>query len=239
VNDTSSTSADGRTASSTTSTNGAELGTPAHAAAIASPGFGTMIRGLGWDIGLPLVAYYALHLAGVGDTPALLAATGIAAVRICWAAVRERSLNPFATVMLVVFGLGLVLSLVSGDARFLLLKNSVVTAAVGCVFLATSVRGKPLTLAAMQGFAPAQAATLREGYRTNPHIRRAGKVTSAVWGLGLLAEAVVRVPLVMMLPISVMVGLGEVLTIATFAILITWNVWYTRRLKARAEAAAA
>ena len=205
---------------------------------MAAPGFGTMLRGLGWDVGPPLVAYYALHLAGVGDTTALLAATAIAVVRILWVAVRQRSLNLFATVMLVVFGLGLLLSFVSGDPRFMLLKNSIVTAAVGCVFLATAVRGKPLTLAAMESFTPTHAEALREGYRINPRIRRATKVSCAVWGIGLVAESVVRVPLVMMLPISVMVGLGEVLTIAAFAILTTWNVWYVRRLRKRAKAAA-
>ena len=41
--------------------------------------------------------------------------------------------------MLVVFGLGLALAFVSGDARFLLLKNSFVTGAVGLMFLATAL----------------------------------------------------------------------------------------------------
>jgi hypothetical protein len=49
-------------------------------------------------------------------------------VRIGWAAVRDRSLNLFATVMLLVFGIGLALAFMSGDARFLLLKGSIVTA---------------------------------------------------------------------------------------------------------------
>lgn len=137
------------------------------------------------DVGLPLATYYGLHLAGVADWPALLAASGVAAMRIGWDAARRRRRNLFATVMLVVFGIGLVLSLVSGDLRFLLLKESITTGGVGLVFLATSVWGTPLTLAAMQTFAPGRAAALTELFRTDPRVRRGVRVSSVVWGVGL------------------------------------------------------
>jgi hypothetical protein len=197
---------------------------------------GALVRGLALDIGLPLAAYYGLHLLGVADWPALLAASGIAALRIAWDAARRRRLNPFATVMLVVFGIGLALSLVSGDARFLLLKDSITTGAVALVFLATSVRGTPLTLAAMQSFAPHRAAALTAAYRRDPEVRRGVRRTSAVWGFGLLAEALVRVPLVFLLPVSVMVGLSTVLFVAAFACLITWNVWFVALARRRIAA---
>ena len=196
-----------------------------------------MLRGMAWDVGLPVVGYYALHLAGVSDLVALLVASLLAAVRIAWVAVRERELNPFATVMLVLFGLGLVLALVSGDPRFLLLKNSVVTGAVGLVFLGTTLFGTPLSLAASQSFQPARKAEIRKAYDTDPHVRRGHRLSSTVWGVGLILEALVLVPLVFLLPIDVMVGLGEVLTIATIAGLLAWNVWYVRRAIARGQAA--
>jgi hypothetical protein len=188
-----------------------------------------MLRGLAWDVGLPLVAYYGLHLLGVGDWTALLAATALAGVRIVIGMVRDRELNPFATVMLVVFGLGLVLAFVTGDPRFVLLKNSIVTGAVGLVFLATTVVGRPLTLSAMKSFQPDRSAQMDQMYRTNPGVRRAHRISSAVWGVGLLLEALVRVPLIYALPVSVMVGLSEALTVVTFAGLIGWTVWYARR----------
>jgi hypothetical protein len=195
-----------------------------------------MLRGLGWDVGLPVVGYYALHFLGVADWPALLAATGLAGVRIIWVAIRERSLNLFATVMLIVFGLGVLLAFVSGDARFLLLKNSIVTGSVGLVFLATALWGRPLSLAASESFQPARREEIRREYETDPLVRRGHRVSSTVWGSVLLAESLVRVPLVYLLPVSVMVGIGEAMTVAAFAGLITWNIWYVRRVTARAEA---
>ena len=153
-----------------------------------------MLRGLGWDVGLPVLGYYALHLAGVNDFVALLVASLLAAARIGWVAVRERELNPFATVMLVVFGIGLVLAFVSGDPRFLLLKNSIVTGAVGLVFLVTTLWGRPLSLAASQSFQPARREEIRREYDTDPLVRRGHRVSSAVWGGVLLGESLVRVP---------------------------------------------
>ena len=193
----------------------------------------SMLRGLGWDVGLPPVGYYALH------ARALLTATGLAAVRIVWVAVRERSLNLFATVMLVVFGIGVLLALVSGDARFLLLKNSIVTGAVGLVFLATVLWGGPLSLAASQSFQPERREQLRHEYDTDPLVRHGHRLSSTVWGVVLLVEALVRVPLVYTLPVSVMVGVGEAMSIAAFAGLISWNLWYVRRVTAREAAARA
>ncbi|MHA6623277.1 VC0807 family protein [Pseudonocardia sp. DLS-67] len=190
-----------------------------------------MIRGLALDVGLPLVTYYVLHLAGVADWPALLAATGVAALRIGWDVARRRRLNLFATLMLVVFGVGLVLTFVSGDERFLLAQDSITLGGVALVFLSTSRWGTPLTLAAMQSFSPRKAEALTEAFRTDPDVRHGVRLSSAVWGAGLLALAVLRVPLIYLLPVSVMVGLGTVLTIATFAALIGWNVWYVARAR--------
>ena len=196
-----------------------------------------MLRGLGWDVGLPVLGYYALHLAGVSDLVALLVASALAAARIVWVAERDRELNPFATVMLVVFGIGLILALASGDPRFLLLKNSIVTGVLGLVFLGTTLFGTPLTLAASQSFQPARKAELRHAYDTNPHVRHGHRLCSTVWGVGLVLEALIRVPLVFLLPISVMVGLGELMTIAVIGGLLAWNIWYVKRATARGQAA--
>jgi hypothetical protein len=154
-------------------------------------------------------------------------AAGLAGLRVVWVAVRERSLNPFATVMLVVFGLGLVLALVSGDARFLLLKNSIVTGSIGLVFLVSVLWGTPLSLAASQSFQPERRDQIRRAYARPPG--QLDGVGPRAARRGARAGAV--------LPISVMVGLSEVLSVAVIAGLVAWNLWYVRRLGAREAAA--
>lgn len=197
---------------------------------------GPMIRSMAWDLGLPVAAYYALHAAGVSDTIALLAGTLAAGARMIWVAVRSRSLSPFSMIMLAVFGVGLLFTLITGDPRFMLVKASVMSALIGAAFLVTAFRGRPLTLAAQQSFQPARSAEILEAYLANPRIREGHKVASTVWGAGLLAEATLRLILVYTLPVSVMVGLSTVMTIATFGGLMVWQARFVARRTAAAAA---
>jgi hypothetical protein len=128
----------------------------------------TMVKGVYWDVGLSVASYYGLRLAGATEWVAMLSAALAAGLRIVWVAVRDRKLNPFATVVLVIFGLGLVLTLVSGDPRFLLLKGAIMTAIGGIAFLVSIAAGCPLTLAAEQGGQPEKAQQLETLYRTDP-----------------------------------------------------------------------
>jgi len=195
--------------------------------------------GLLWDVGLPLVGYYALHVLGASDWVALLVATLAAGLRLVWVAVRNREITWFAAVMLAVFGLGLALAFVGGDARFLLIKDSFGTALVGIVFLASLFAGKPLTLSAFQTWQPREAAEMEEYYRTLPPIRTMFRRSAVVWGVGLLLEATLRIPLIYLLPIDVMVGLSTGMMVATIVGLSVWNAWYGRRGGAKARAWAA
>jgi hypothetical protein len=194
-----------------------------------------MIRSMAWDLGLPLVAYYGLHAAGVGDTAALLSATGAAAVRAGWVALRSRTISPFSVLMGAVFGMGLLFTLLTGDPRFMLIKHSAMAAVVGVAFLVTARGRRPLTLAAQQSFLPAKAAELAAAFAADPRVRRGHRVASLVWGGGLLTEAVVRVALVYALPIDVMVGVSTGLTVVTFATLIGWNARYLARQQSTAR----
>jgi hypothetical protein len=190
-----------------------------------------MVRGLVLDVGLPLVTYYVLHAAGTSDRVALLAATLAAGTRIVVVAVRRRVLNAFGLVMLVIFGLGLVLTFATGDVRFLVLKDSIGTGVLGLLFLCFAAAGHPLTLAATRTWGPERAAAMAERYRTVPAVRHGHFVASIVWGVGLLAEALVRVLLVFVLPISVVVGLSTVLVVVTIGSLTVWTLWYVRRAR--------
>jgi hypothetical protein len=200
---------------------------------------GAMIRSTLWDLGLPTVTYYGLHLAGVGDTAALMAGTGAAGVRLAFVAVRSRRLSPFSLLMGAVFGVGLLFTVLTGDPRMMLVKHSAMSAAVGLAFLITAYRGRPLTLAAQQSVQPGRAAELAAAYAANPLVRRGHRVASQVWGVGLLAEALVRVVLVYALPVSVMVGLSTVLTVVTFGALFAWNARYVSARTREAHALAA
>jgi hypothetical protein len=195
-----------------------------------------MLRGFGWDVGLPVLGYYALHLAGVNDFVALLVASLLAAARIGWVAVRERELNPFATV----YARGVR----DRPGPRVRQRRPAVPAAEELRRHRRARAGVPGDHAVRHPVDAGRVAELParpqggapHEYDTDPHVRDGHRLSSIVWGVGLLAEALVRVPLVFLLPIDVMVALGEVMTIAVIAG-CSWNIWYVKRATARGRRA--
>ncbi|HEY2205489.1 MAG TPA: VC0807 family protein [Pseudonocardia sp.] len=195
------------------------------AAGSCSPvGMRRLARSLVWDVGLPVLGYYAARAAGCDEYLAMLAGTLIAAARTLLVAVRHRRLDPFAAFLMVIFGIGLALTLLTGDPRFMLVKQAVTGAVAGLVFLGSCLVHRPLTRAAALRFAdPEAAARIRAGW-AEPAGRRPWYVSSLVWGVGLLLESVLRVGVVYLLPFDVAVGASTALEVAAFALLIGWTV---------------
>ncbi len=191
------------------------------------------LPGLLTDIGLPLLGYYALHFAGASDQWALLTAGVAAGVRLAWVAIRQRRLTWFAGMMLAVFGVGFALAFVGGDARWLLLKDSAGTATIGAMFLLSLASRQPMTLSAAQSWKPGRAAELDELYRSVPAARRAFRVSTMGWGVGLMAESLLRIPMIAVLPIDWAVGLSTLWMAVGMAGLGIWNAVYIARAARR------
>jgi hypothetical protein len=207
----------------------------------AKPATAGLIRMILVEVGLPVLTYYGLHAIGISDYRALVAATVVAGLRLGFVALHHRKLDGFAAFMMTVFAVGLALSFVTGDARFMLAKDSAGTAIAGLIFLGTCIIGRPISFYAAQRFAGTTGRSQtwwNDRWQTSPAFRRGFRVMSLVWGVGLLIEAAVRILLIYVLPIDVMVGLSTVLQLAAFTLLITWNVWYGRRMRARSQGAA-
>lgn len=205
------------------------------------PAMAGLVRMMLVEVGLPVLTYYGLHAIGVSDYWALLAATVVAGLRLGFVALHHRKLDGFAAFMMAIFAVGLALSFATGDARFMLAKDSTSTAIAGLIFLGTCVVGRPISFYAAQRFVATSGRSdmwWDDMWQTSPAFRRGFRVMSLVWGAGLLVEAAVRIPLIYVLPIDVMVGLSTVLQLMAFALLITWNVWYGRRMRARSQGAA-
>lgn len=205
-------------------------------AASSSSRFGPLV-GLAADIGLPLVGYYAMHALAASDWTALLVATAVAGVRLLWVFARDRRVTWFGAVMLAVFGIGLVLALVGGDPRFILVKDSVTTGGVGVVFLLSLLTARPLTFAALESWQQAKAAELDAIWDVSPGVRRTFRISAVVWGLGLILEAGLRIPLIYVLPIDVAVGASTGMQIVAFTGLGVWNAVYAVRAERRLSAA--
>jgi intracellular septation protein A len=186
-----------------------------------------------WDVVPSVAAYYGLRMLGADPYVALLGGTGAAAVRLLCVLWTDRTFDRFAAFMVVIFAVGLALSFVSGDARFLLLKDSVPTAVSGAIFGLSWLLGRPLMLTVVQRFG-ARSETEREEMQTwwaeDHAFRHVIAVMSAAWCFGLIGEAVVRVPLVYLLPVDVMAGVSTAMSVVVFVTLFVWTRWYGYRM---------
>ncbi|WNI31852.1 VC0807 family protein [Streptomyces sp. ITFR-6] len=175
------------------------------------------------DVAVPLVSYYVLKAAGLGTFGALAWSSVVPAVRTVWGVARERRLNALAALMVAVNAVGLLLSLVAGDPRLMLLKDSGVSSTIGLVVLVSALRGRPMMSAGLRpwltrGEAARSAAWERLSTGSDDAFRRVEARFSVVWGVALLGECAVRAVGAYTVPVETMVWGGQVVLIAAMVV---------------------
>ncbi|WP_433432805.1 VC0807 family protein [Nonomuraea sp. CA-141351] len=191
------------------------------------------------DVLLPIAVYYLCRRLGVEDELALLLGAAAALIRVLLVAIVSRRFNGLATLVCAGFAIGVLLTLLTGDPRFLLAKESVLSGLLGLLLLGSCLTGKPLMYTLMRRLTaddPAKLAEWEQRWQSAPQFRQVFRTLTLVWGFGLLAESIIRIPLVYSLPLDVMAGLSTVLQLASFALLIGWSLLYRQRRMSRAEA---
>ncbi|MGK4582211.1 VC0807 family protein [Kitasatospora sp. HPMI-4] len=188
------------------------------------------LRPLLIDIALPLLAYYTAHsVCHLSMVASLTVSSIVPAVRAVLQLVRERSLNAFAALMLVVNVVGIGLSAVTGDARLMIAKDGATSSVIGLAVLVSAFFGQPLMTAGMRPFvvkgAPAMAAAwdrLMSGTAASVGasvaFRRCELGFSLVWGTALVAECVAKVIGAYTLPVATMAWLGTVFLVVAIVL---------------------
>ncbi|WP_028805566.1 VC0807 family protein [Streptomyces sp. 142MFCol3.1] len=189
--------------------------------AAAKPGFLPLIM----DVAVPLASYYLLKNGfGMSTVAALAWSSVVPAVRTLWSLVRERTFNGLAGLILLVNVVGLLLSLVAGDPRLMLAKDSGVSSVVGIGILVSVRLGRPMMTQGMKPFLikgdPAKNAAWERLLAGSERFRQAERTFSLIWGAALLGECVLRVVGAYTLPVDTMVWLGTVVMVATIGLAI-------------------
>ena len=181
-----------------------------------------------------LGTYYLLRLLHVGELPALLASTGVGALRVLYVIIKDRELDGIAACTLLVLILSVIPSLLTGDPRLLLAAQSIPTAVIALVLLATCLTPRPAAYTMAKRMHPeAELTAWQARYTAQAAFRRIYQVVTLVWAAALFLESALCVILVYLLPIDVMTILSTILIIATILLIIRWATWYgDRRAKA-------
>lgn len=202
------------------------------------PRFGDLYRSLAISTVLPLILVLVLqHRFGMPAVQALAIAAVFPLGDIAFGWFRTRRLQPLGVLMLCVISAGIVLSLISGDVRFALIKESFGTGAVALVFLGSLLAPRPLIFWLGRQFSTAgdlQKMAQWDARWEIPGVRRAMRTMTAVWGLGYLLDATGRIVFAFTLPANWTIVLSPLSAIGVTVVLVVWTLAYARRARQRA-----
>jgi intracellular septation protein A len=187
------------------------------------------------EIVVNVVAPFAIYVyfdKTLGDVKALLASS---LPPIAWSVIgfaRTRKVDAVSLLVLSGIALSLVAFVGGGSVRFLQLRENLVTALIGLVFLGSALVGKPLIYqlarASMARQSPVKVREF-EQLRTNAGFRHAMFLMTLVWGVGLLAQAALACALVFAMSIRSYLVVGPIVSYACLGALALWTFWYSKR----------
>jgi hypothetical protein len=180
---------------------------------------------------VPLALYYGLRALGMSVYAAQLASAVIPAVTALHGLIRKRQADGLALYMTTMLLLSLAVSLISGSVRFLLAREAWLTGVTGLWFIASIWTDHPL--AYLYSRPMLERTTGPAGFSWDdlweqlPRFRRIWRVSSTVWGVGLLADSGLRALMAYTLPVDEVPALGTALYVATSIVLILIaNIYY-------------
>ena len=203
----------------------------AHATAPAS--LGRQVGTLAFDIAAPTALYYLLHGIGASNLAALSIAAILPALAALYKLAVKRQVDALALVVLATIVVSLVTSVIAHSPRFLLARDGLVTGLWGFWFIATLRARRPAAFLfarpLMEGRRVFGSKSWDSLWQTEAQFRRIWQVSTVIWGLATLADAVIRIVMAYSLPVEVVPALGAALWPVTFVVIqLVTNVYYHR-----------
>ena len=173
---------------------------------------------------LPWAIYVVLsgHMSSVA---ALTIATLAPLIDNLYLFIKRKTLDVFGLLMLFTFLVTLILVMLGGSEKILLMKESLITAMVGFVFLLSLFFQKPLMYHLALRFARI------EGFHDNwrfAYFRFVMRLMTLVWGIMLTAEAIVRISLVFVLSTTAYLAVSNIILLGFIGAAIIWTIYYRR-----------
>jgi hypothetical protein len=161
---------------------------------------------------------------------------------IIWSLVefaRRRRIDALSLLVLSGIALSLLAYLGGGSVRFLQLREKLVTALIGLLFLGSAAIGRPLIYflarATLQRRSSSELAEF-EARKDNVYFRRTMTLMTLVWGTGLVADAALGAALVTVLSVREYLIVGPVVGYGVIGVLGLWSFLYARRQRRKGDA---
>ncbi|NPT39473.1 VC0807 family protein [Paraburkholderia xenovorans] len=188
---------------------------------------------------LPWLAY-RLALPHLGETGALIAS---AVPPIVWSLVelvRFRRVDALSVMVVAGIVLSVAAMALGGSPRMLLLRESLVSGAVGVVFLCSLPMRRPLIFYLARATVAREmeggAAHFEALWQERPALVAAMRLMTLVWGIGLTGETALRAWMALTWPVERFLVVSPFIGYGIYGGLTLWTLWYRKTMRARVEA---
>jgi len=190
---------------------------------------------------LPWLAY-RLALPRLGETGALIAS---AVPPLVWSAIelaRFRRVDALSAMVIAGIVLSIAAMALGGSPRMLLLRESLVSGAVGVAFLLSLPMRRPLIFYLARATVAREmeggAARFEALWRERPGLAPVIRTMTLVWGLGLTGETALRAWMALTWPIGHFLIVSPFIGYGIYGALALWTLWYRKTMRSRVEAGA-
>jgi hypothetical protein len=193
-----------------------------------------LIKQVVLELVVPLAGYYALRALGASQWLALVLGSLLVVPRIGFDVLRHKRLDGMAMFTLTLMLAGAVMSLVTGDPRVLLVRDSWLGCLVGLWMLGSVPTQRPVMRMAARTIVvikigEAGAAQWAARWDNDPAFRKHLRVLTAVWGAGFALDAGVRVLLAYTLPLDSVPAVSSAQWMVVLAALSAFHIRYVGR----------
>jgi uncharacterized membrane protein len=188
--------------------------------------------------GLVPVVVYNLLLDHFSSFVSLLLATMVPLLDNLYHIVKHRKADAFGLFMLTGFILSLLAFLLGGSEKLILMRESLVTGILGLIFIGSLFYSKPLIYHFAIRFSSNDETEQKGKFANNwefSYFRFVIRLMTAVWGIALLGEAVIKTILVYELSISAFLAVSQIIFYSVLGVTILWTVIYRRYAKTRLD----
>jgi hypothetical protein len=167
------------------------------------------------DVVLPFALYYLLHACGVSDVLALAVGAALSLGTTGIEMLRRRRVEAFGVITVLALAAGLLVALISGDARELLIRNAWISAPFAVITLASLRSARPVTYLVTWMLMGGRRRLLERLWRTERRFRAAWRNITVMWGVLMLVDAAARVVVAYRLPVPQVPAVDAAITLAT------------------------
>jgi hypothetical protein len=193
-----------------------------------------LLRNIGVNAVLPYVTYLLLTHYGIATVPALVTGAVFPATDVLLGIVRSGRVEALGIIVLTATGASVLGALWFVSPFLILAKGSLVTGTIGSMFLVSLACRRPLVFhIALTGKDAAARDRFEALWQSRPGFRHVMRKLTWIWAVALVAEAVLRLMLIPLVPIAIFLPISEVMWITFFAAMTAWSWRYGTRMRAR------